>query len=438
MTEEHILDFLDGNLSSHQEEELLHRLAVSPERRDLLKQHLQMRELTSSLARRQYIPVPKTVTASLFTTLAANGYAGPKMPAPNSETLVASLEKNLDRAAQTVTKTPSLFRRSSMITASLISFIAGAALIYFLMPQARQEKLVASAAQSSLVQSPAIAALPSQPSVIPNDNSKGGSSFYKTYKSYRTYKTFTPAENNVNNTLPITIAASPSIGMISMTDAKSEQVKSFPLHVHGEGIPTQNPFDFHSRYSQSERSFLQRLSFSFSSGEGKAPGNAQALTGSIQEVKVSLDILDWLVAKVSLGRFAPFETEALAAAPGYNADGIPLLQLSPILKNRVIAGAEIGAKWQMFNAPFQFSGGVISDFQGNFIPRADFFTSLSLNDDIDMNVGLEAMLYNHNISPSLASAEAALAGRHAALVGQMQSKELTGFIGPAVELVWHW
>src|SRR5260221_4727066 len=129
MTEERILDFLDGNLSAHQEEELLHRLAVSPERRDLLKQHLQMRELTSSLARRQYVPVPKTVTASLFTTLAANGYAGPKMPATNSENLVASLEKNLDRAAQTVTtKIPSLFRRSSIIAASIFSFIAGGAL----------------------------------------------------------------------------------------------------------------------------------------------------------------------------------------------------------------------------------------------------------------------------------------------------------------------
>src|SRR5438874_1014764 len=62
MTEERILDFLDGNLSSHEEEELLHRLAVSPERRSLLKQHLQVRELTSSLARRQFVTVPIAVT----------------------------------------------------------------------------------------------------------------------------------------------------------------------------------------------------------------------------------------------------------------------------------------------------------------------------------------------------------------------------------------
>src|SRR2546423_6871915 len=96
MTEERILDFLDGNLEASEEEELLHRLAVSPERRNLLKQHLQMRELTSTLARRQYVSVPKALTAALFTTLAANGYAGPAMPANTEvrDTLITSLEKN--------------------------------------------------------------------------------------------------------------------------------------------------------------------------------------------------------------------------------------------------------------------------------------------------------------------------------------------------------
>src|ERR1041385_6696915 len=105
MTEERILDFLDGNLSAHEEEELLHRLAVSPERRNLLKQHLQMRELTFTLARRQYVPVPKVVTASLFTTLAANGYAGPQVPtvSESAESLAVSLEESLSRNAANVT-----------------------------------------------------------------------------------------------------------------------------------------------------------------------------------------------------------------------------------------------------------------------------------------------------------------------------------------------
>ena len=75
--EDGVLDFLDGNLAPAEEEELLHRLAVSPERRALLKQHLQVRELTSALARKNRYNVPKAVTASLFETLSANGYAGP-------------------------------------------------------------------------------------------------------------------------------------------------------------------------------------------------------------------------------------------------------------------------------------------------------------------------------------------------------------------------
>ena len=49
MSEEHILDFLDGRLSGSAEEELLHTLAVSPERRQMLRDHLRLRELTSNL-----------------------------------------------------------------------------------------------------------------------------------------------------------------------------------------------------------------------------------------------------------------------------------------------------------------------------------------------------------------------------------------------------
>src|SRR3954468_9641847 len=132
MTEERILDFLDGNLGASEEEELLHRLAVSPEQRNLLKQYLQMRELTATLARKQYVPVPKMITAALFSTLAANGYAGPSMPAPTEpqEALVSSLKRNLDKSATSITasKSPAVFRRSSIVLASLISFILGAAL----------------------------------------------------------------------------------------------------------------------------------------------------------------------------------------------------------------------------------------------------------------------------------------------------------------------
>jgi hypothetical protein len=454
MTEERILDFLDGNLGASEEEELLHRLAVSPERRNLLKQHLQMRELTASLARRQFVPVPKTVTASLFTTLASNGYAGPNIPSElnQKESLIASLEKNLDKSAQNIvaSKNAPVFRRSSLAIASIVSFIMGAAVLYLLMPQSRQEKFVASVSNIFQGQSKTLiaASIPVQSSAVPLPE-------HQTIENTNINSSI-PMENEVMNiksssldgsSVPVTennsikndFAASGNddIAAISAIDSKNPSAIALSEDIHGTGMTAKNPFDPANNYDKAERSFWQRFAFSIRGGEGKAPGNQQALTGSLIELKASYDIGDWFIAKVSLGRFLPYETEAVAAQPGFNNDGIPLFQLSPVLKYRYTAGAEIGAKFAMFNAPFELSGGFISDLQGNIIPRGGFFTSLALQDDISMNLGLEGMIYTHNISSSIRNAQNTFAGEHPLFIGTLQQKESTGFIGPAVELVWH-
>lgn len=74
--EDRILDFLDGHLESTDEEELLHRLAVSPEKRGLLREHLKLREAVSGASKTEQLAVPTNVTASLYRKLAYNGYAG--------------------------------------------------------------------------------------------------------------------------------------------------------------------------------------------------------------------------------------------------------------------------------------------------------------------------------------------------------------------------
>jgi hypothetical protein len=69
---------------------------------------------------------------------------------------------------------------------------------------------------------------------------------------------------------------------------------------------------------------------SLRSGGGKAPGRSENYTGSLVEFKLSADIGDWLVAKVSFGQFMPYETEALSI--GKNSDGVRLLKLTPVLQ----------------------------------------------------------------------------------------------------------
>lgn len=54
-----------------------------------------------------------------------------------------------------------------------------------------------------------------------------------------------------------------------------------------------------------------------------------------------------------------------------------------------------------------------------------------------MNLGVEAMIYKHDIRSSLQNAQRMYSGDHPSLIGGMQESESTGFVGPAIELVWH-
>ena len=457
MTEERILDFLDGNLGASEEEELLHRLAVSPERRNLLKQHLQMRELTAALARNSYVTVPKVVTASLFTTLAANGYAGPSMPSAveSLEAIKFSAKRNIGRAAENIiaSRSTGVFSRSSLVLASVVSFIIGAAVLYLVMPEARQEKFAASVSnifqgQNSVVQplKAEIASIPMLPSAGSIEKNMSGNrkeqNILLTEK-----KSVSRNEGGIDNSTSTDIGnvnvgtsldvETNDVNLSVISTTESKYPPSIATDIHGSNLTAKNPFDPILPDPMSERSFLQRLTVSFRAGEGKAPGNEQALTGSLMEVKASYDISDLFVAKISVGNFMPYETKAVTANPQFNSDGFRLLQLKPVMQYRAILGAELGVKFDMFTEPFEFTGGFISDLQGSIIPRFGFFTSLSLQDNLSMNLGVEGMIYTHDIRSSLRNAQAAYAGEHPSLIGGLQTKESTGFIGPAIELVWH-
>lgn len=369
MTEERILDFLDGNLDASAEEELLHRLAVSPERRNLLRQHLQMRELTASLARRQYVPVPKLVTASLFTTLAANGYAGPSMPATNEsrEAVMASLTRNVGATAENiVAKAPGVFRRSTLALASLASFIVGGALIYFVMPQSSQERSPISVTQQVQQVKPEMASVVNQlPSAntIQNISSKsirqadripGRSSVVDIVnQTPMVSEDVTINEQNIG-VIPELPEKNADLAAIIPTQSKYEGVQT-SADIVGGNSRSRNPFDPMAYEEEVDQSFWHRITLSLRAGEGKSPGNSQALTGSLIEIKASADITDWFVAKISVGQFMPYEMEALEAHPGFNSDGIRLLQLSPVVQYRYIVGAELGAKFPMFSTPFEFT-----------------------------------------------------------------------------------
>src|SRR5579883_1491366 len=77
LSEDRILDFLDGRLATPEEEELLHTLAVSPERRQVMREHMKLREVTQTLSREERFSVPPHVTEELFSKLEEIGYSAP-------------------------------------------------------------------------------------------------------------------------------------------------------------------------------------------------------------------------------------------------------------------------------------------------------------------------------------------------------------------------
>jgi hypothetical protein len=186
--------------------------------------------------------------------------------------------------------------------------------------------------------------------------------------------------------------------------------------------------------AESDNSVLERTTASLRTGGGIAPG-AKNITASLVEFKLSADLNDWLVAKLSFGQFMPYETEAQNA--GKNDDGVRQIELVPVLQSKSVVGAEIGVRFDVIGAPIELMGGMITDMKNGIIPRASIFSHFELFQDLDLAMGIEAILYTNNISSSLADKQNLFSYEHPVLISSPKSEELTGFIGPAIELMWH-
>ncbi len=522
--EDGVLDFLDGNLAPAEEEELLHRLAVSPERRALLKQHLQVRELTSALARKNRYNVPKAVTASLFETLSANGYAGPIFHSSNenAEMLRASLEKSLDKAA---TKVAGKRSKSAMFFSSVFSFVSGAILMYFFLPALTAktvETTFADNAVTPIVNTNNISSLSdlsntsakntnsnivSLASMGPLNNpverveassARGDMSRVSSIHSSASIKntadrsslkvadnpltvsysdiTITPntldfASHNTNvelgsSTMNIAstnevIPATPNVALNNMpaSSVSNDRVK---MQIHGEIVydldhelataPTKAWWDNGGMRSGSisdirtkgyfgrdpeiedESSVLDHTTAAIRTGGGFAPGTS-GISASLIEFKLSADLNDWVVAKLSYGQFMPYETEAQNA--GKNQDGIRQIELIPVLQSKSVVSAELGVRFERIGAPIELMGGMMTDMKNGIIPRGSVFSHFKLFENFDLGLGFEALIYTNDISSSLADKQNLFSYEHPVLISAPKSEEITGFIGPAIEMQWH-
>lgn len=480
--EDNILDFLDGNLAPGEEEELLHRLAVSPERRAMLKEHLQVRELTSALARKHRYFVPGAVTATLFDQLAANGYAGPILhnAHESADALRASLEKGLDRSAGRIVSAAR--RRLGTILNSTVSFMMGAIIMYALF----QGSDVQTAERAVIVQTPSLPSAEqmtefgSAMNTSTTNNSIGTISSLSTSASDRDMLSAGISDRILNTsrrssdavlTSEVSFSDIPTpslfdIGTIAAADiegtgntvqnsANNTNDVSSSTEIAAQTIANPAVFQqwFESRDAQynalndfnikqyfgydpaEEVSYapFERTTASIRVGGGALPG--QMYGGSLSEFKLSADITDWLVAKVSFGQFMPYETEAMNA--GLNADGVRQLKLQQMMQYKGVVGAELGIRMSALGIPLELMGGVISDLKEGMIPRASLFTNFKLFDNLSLHIGAEAVLYEHNVNSSIIDKQNVFMYEHPVMLSAPKSKELSGFIGPAIEMAWH-
>ncbi len=465
MIEEQILEFLDGNLSATEEEELLHRLAVSPERRQLLRQHLQVREMVGTLARKQFSHVPGALTASVFSSVAALGYSGPQPPVnPSVTEHGASLKPPVPNASATTG-----IRKRTVGLLLLASLLLGGSASYFLglsnnssagssksheivtrnttsannqatLP-ATTELSAQSASQLNTVQPTAFSAV--TPSIHKNHTGAAHSSSTTRLQSDAMTATEAPvavnttteqkavAENGVNNAaiIPTKNEATPENQPIISTTNTTD--------IHGSNNATErpaNPFDAPDQSKQ--HTITSPMSFSVRYGGGKIPGSTQAYTGSLAEIRASYHLLSWLSISGSIGQFMPYESAVIAAGLSNN-DGIQLLKLNPALQYKQVAGAELTGHLGIEGLPLDLSIGTMNDFAGTWIPRASLFTSLEWESNLVLRLGVEGMFYRHDVNAAIMQAQSSqFSGQRTMMLGAYNRQEITGFLGPALELSW--
>lgn len=446
--EEQILEFLDGNLSGADEEELLHRLAVSPERRTLLRQHLQVREMVGVLARKQKLAVPGALTAGVFASVASLGYSGPIPPASSAQT--AGLKPPVQSPART-----GLHKRTIALL-SLACLLLGSGVTYLLGNSTEQPGSVAavttqqfntttSTAPSNTASNNAASTVTTTSENPVAQSSKHSSVISSSHKNRNTVKDVATSNNGVlvgygQESIPTPPAPAPEVkepvAIENNTNSQntvntSVEPKNEPATDIREPANTVNqrpasPFD---RKDEERKSFTQPYSFSVRSGGGKMPGSSYGYTGSLFEIRGTYHLNNWLSMTGSYGQFMPYETGVVSAQITTN-DRTQQLKYSSDIQYKNVLGLELGARFAIEEIPFELAAGAMNDLQGTWIPRGSLFTSLDWSENLQLKVGIEGMFYTHKINFSNSQTQPSF------LLGSVRKQETAGFVGPAIELMW--
>jgi len=497
MIEDRILDFLDGRLSGADEEELLHTLAVSPERRAMLKQHMALRELTTDLSKEARFAVPCDTTAALFQKLTAEGYSGPGafLPAPPVQPLIPQ-----------IVQTPLRFRLLSLVSSSVVSFILGLTVFYLASPTTSHDTELPYLANQGAVTftieepggSPARTTLRSVPTRSRNIAVPASIAEVAPVKRTIHEPSGLSLESVPEALMPsLDIAgavlmeqkADKAIADNSIQEPQSVETPDIPKNsVPGivdnavklpiEKAPVQNtpepaqinapvaennsgsmkPFDRVIRQADiipptlvPDQYFeIAHTSIRDLTEDDKDDGTGLGLKfgfrvgagyapGSSRVMSGWLGLgtttlrYEWLSAKFSYGQFAPYELEVYDPNPFPTL--IRTLDFLPTLKFKNVMGIDLGVMLHPYeNLPVEVTAGALRDVKsGTIFPHGSMMATLDLSRRLQLQVGLEGVLYTID-TRKIIEAKHEQFKNDVLVILHRPGNAISGFIGPSFDL----
>jgi hypothetical protein len=177
----------------------------------------------------------------------------------------------------------------------------------------------------------------------------------------------------------------------------------------------------------------QKGTISVRFGSGRAPGNTTMAFSSLSELKFTWTIWNYIVGRASLGQLMSYERKAQIAPQ----NGAWVISTAPQLNSIPVIGAELGMTLDPIDIPLEVSGGVMYDGGGNRYFRGGLFAHFEPLAALSVGVGIEALLYKHDISSDVKNKLMVFRDFGPTIASGTPNKETSGFIGPSVELGWH-
>jgi hypothetical protein len=475
LSEERILDFLDGRLATPDEEELLHTLAVSPERRQLMREHMKLRELTSTIARQDRFSVPERVTSQLFNKLEEAGFTPPVTPeslmlrAPAEGMSMKYAGAAALGAGTVATGLSSAWRFGaiSLLAASVMSFVLGAGAYYVFgselglrthsqemaaLQHSMQHRVTPGlASQYAAMQNTVAAASPdagnasgaiakhTAGNAIAGNNTTVASIFpivptqkvgigQKNASMLPTVGSSGLAEND--NTAPIGYTVPKQHSYTLATDEMHLLNGAEPILPNVIPTPLAN----------------ERGTISVRGGVGQAFSSTSSNMSSLNELRFGMTKWDYVLFRASMGRMTSFERTAQISTSG-STKGEIITPESSTPTTTMMVGLETGVTLDPLGVPidalvgFMWSGGGSTYQDGSeeyspFYGRASIMAHFEPWHMLEISAGFEGLLYTHYLGGAIAQQEHFYSLSSSA-GPKGNPSEMSGLVGPALEFGWH-